>query len=179
MADLLSFHAKICFTSVGFLIVDRQVLLVKHKKLGIWLAPGGHLEANELPHQSAERECFEESGVAVKAISAIPMLPGTASQYVPHPFAMNLHWISEANYRERLKSPHPEQRYQTETWPKGCEQHLVFCYLVVPTGDLKITQNLAETDAIGWFKESEVDSLETTPDIKSEIHLAFSLTTLS
>lgn len=164
----------ICFTSAAFLVHRQQVLLVKHKKLGIWLVPGGHLETNELPHVSAERECFEESGIRVKALSASETLNGQNSQYLPLPFAINRHWISKENFQARLQSPHPQARHRTPTWPNGCEQHLVFCYLVKPLGSVKLTPNLIETDDIGWFGIDEIDSLETTPDIKQELHLVLS-----
>ena len=72
MTDLLSAAARICVTAGGFLIQDHKVLLVKHKKLGFWLAPGGHLEPDELPHQAAEREVFEETQVQVQAEAVVP-----------------------------------------------------------------------------------------------------------
>ena len=53
-------HPRICFGSSGFLVNDGKVLLIKHKKLGIWLAPGGHIDGNELPEKAAEREFWEE-----------------------------------------------------------------------------------------------------------------------
>lgn len=35
--------------------------------MGIWLNPGGHIESGELPHEAAEREFYEETGVFVEA----------------------------------------------------------------------------------------------------------------
>jgi ADP-ribose pyrophosphatase YjhB (NUDIX family) len=175
MTELLKFNAKICLTSAAFLVRRQQVLLVKHKKLGIWLAPGGHIEPNELPHVAAERECFEESGVRVKALSAYPTRQGTDSQYVPLPFAINLHWISRSNFTARLKSPHPAKRTHSAQWPKGCEQHLVFCYLVQPMGSIETKQNLAETEGVKWFSMPVVSHLRTTADIQAEIRLALKL----
>jgi 8-oxo-dGTP pyrophosphatase MutT (NUDIX family) len=40
-----------------------RVLLHRHKRLGIWLQPGGHLEPGESPPQAAVRETREETGV--------------------------------------------------------------------------------------------------------------------
>jgi len=76
---------KICYTAAGILIHADKVLLVKHKKLGIWLNPGGHIEAGELPHQAAEREFFEETGVKVQAVDPRGLLKDTESQYIPSP----------------------------------------------------------------------------------------------
>jgi 8-oxo-dGTP pyrophosphatase MutT (NUDIX family) len=173
MLDLVNFHAKICFTSAAVLINQDKVLLILHKKLGIWLPPGGHCELDELPHQTAERECYEESGVRVEAVSAQLNPPGSVSQYLPNPFLTNLHWISEENYQSRLNSNHPTQRIKTDKWPNGCEQHLTFCYLVKPTGNIKLIQNVEETDGIGWFGFDQINNLKTTPDVKNELILAF------
>lgn len=42
---------------------DKKVLLLK-KENGKWTFPGGHREPNEEPLQTAQRESFEELGVA-------------------------------------------------------------------------------------------------------------------
>jgi ADP-ribose pyrophosphatase YjhB (NUDIX family) len=159
----------------GVLIHQDKVLLVKHKKLGIWLAPGGHVEGFELPHQAVERECLEESGLKARAVDPYVTLPSIESEYLPHPFLSNLHWISEDNYQARLASATPEQPQVTTKWPRGCEQHLCLVYLLELVGTAVFTQNAAETDDINWFTLDEVQHLETTPDIKSEVRLAFEL----
>lgn len=41
----------------------RGVVLLKHRKLGIWVQPGGHLEAGETPWAAAQREAAEETGL--------------------------------------------------------------------------------------------------------------------
>ena len=172
--DLISAQARICFTSAAFLVSRQKVLLVKHKKLGIWLVPGGHLEPQELPHLAAERECYEETGIKVKTVSAAPILNSQNSQSLPLPFTINLHWISKDNYQARLNSTQPHLPHHTQIWPKGCEQHLVFCYLVKPTGSFKLIPDPAEVDAIGWFGANEIDTLDTTPNIKQELKLVLS-----
>src|SRR5690606_37887158 len=122
---------KICPTASGFLVHEGKVLLIKHKKLGIWLAPGGHIEHDELPHQAAEREVWEETGLKVTAVSAGEVLPTVGdTSYHPLPLAINLHWISKENYKARLASKEPTKRHPSEKWSKGCEQHVVHMYLV-------------------------------------------------
>lgn len=175
MPNLQRYQAKLCLTVAGVLIHDHKVLLVKHKKLGFWLAPGGHVEEDELPHRAAEREFWEEAGVEVEAIDAYPNLHSVDSEYVPNPFLTNLHWISEDNYQARLKSSHPDQRYTQGKWKNGCEQHYCFIYMMEAKNGVEFSQNIEETDGIGWFAESEIDQLETTEDIKNELKLAFQL----
>jgi 8-oxo-dGTP pyrophosphatase MutT (NUDIX family) len=40
-----------------------HVLLHRHKRLGLWLQPGGHLAASESPAEAAVRETHEETGL--------------------------------------------------------------------------------------------------------------------
>jgi 8-oxo-dGTP diphosphatase len=46
-----------------FDLSKQRILLVKHKGLGVWLPPGGHVEEGELPHVAALREAFEETNL--------------------------------------------------------------------------------------------------------------------
>lgn len=173
MQESAKFPPKICLTAAGFLVVDDKVLLVKHKKLGFWLAPGGHMEEDELPHEAAEREFWEETAVKVRTKSVLPLLPGTDnSDYYPVPFSVNLHWISKDIYKKRLSSKTPEKRVTDKVWKLGCEKHLVFTYLVEPIGSIDFKQNVEETDGISWFTQEELTDLETIPEVRSEANWA-------
>jgi 8-oxo-dGTP pyrophosphatase MutT (NUDIX family) len=41
------------------------VILHRHKKLGIWVQPGGHIDDGEMPWEAACREATEETGLPV------------------------------------------------------------------------------------------------------------------
>lgn len=45
-----------------------------HKRLGIWIQPGGHLEVGEEPFEAALREAEEETGLALQHPSDGPFL---------------------------------------------------------------------------------------------------------
>ena len=53
-------------TGSGVVVGPRGVVLLKHKRLGIWLQPGGHLEPDESPWSAALRETREETGLDAK-----------------------------------------------------------------------------------------------------------------
>ena len=52
----------------------RLVLLHRHRRLGIWLQPGGHVEPDERPEDAALRETVEETGFRVRHPQGGPML---------------------------------------------------------------------------------------------------------
>ena len=56
------------FTVAVFVVRDGKVLLHWHRKLGMWLPPGGHIERDELPDEAAVREVLEETGVEVELV---------------------------------------------------------------------------------------------------------------
>ena len=51
-----------------------RVLLHRHKRLGRWLQPGGHLDPGELPWDAAVRETREETGLQAVHPSGGPQL---------------------------------------------------------------------------------------------------------
>lgn len=42
---------------------EGRVVLHLHRRLGVWLQPGGHVDADEEPEQAAIREVEEETGI--------------------------------------------------------------------------------------------------------------------
>jgi 8-oxo-dGTP pyrophosphatase MutT (NUDIX family) len=183
----------VCLTAAGTMVFDKRVLLVRHRGLGIWLSPGGHIDPDELPHEAAEREFYEETGIEVEAIwpDEVPeVIEDDDSRYVPNPIASNLHWISRSNYTERVGeaaggetspdtlggAPRPGHMAKPDT---GCEQHLSQVYLVQPLADIESHAELElhpmeeEVTDIGWFTRDEIEELETKPNIRYELQMAF------
>ena len=171
MANLQTFQANFCSTVAGMLIHEGRVLLVQHKKLGIWLNPGGHIEPNELPHKAAEREFFEETGLRVRAIDLVRLDGGEESEYLPNPICTNLHWISKENYWSRMQL----KGVTDEKWTKGCEQHLNLLYLVQAIANMETTFNSQETTAMEWFTKEQILTLDTRENIRQEVMYGFHL----
>jgi 8-oxo-dGTP pyrophosphatase MutT (NUDIX family) len=53
-------------TGSAIVFGPRGVLLHRHKRLGLWLQPGGHLERGETPWDAAIREAQEETGLDLR-----------------------------------------------------------------------------------------------------------------
>lgn len=55
-------------TATAYVVAEGRTLLLWHRKLRMWLPPGGHLEPNEDPVQGALREALEETGLPVEVV---------------------------------------------------------------------------------------------------------------
>ena len=64
----MSFGITRDFTVAVFVVHTNHVLLHPHKKLGLWLPPGGHIDAPELPDDAAMREVQEEAGISIELV---------------------------------------------------------------------------------------------------------------
>ena len=49
-------------TASGIVIQHQEILLIKHRYIGEWFQPGGHVDSEEEPLQAAIREVAEETG---------------------------------------------------------------------------------------------------------------------
>ncbi|MBP4044893.1 NUDIX hydrolase [Chromobacterium violaceum] len=57
------------FTASAFVLTPHhEVLLLRHRKLGVWLYPGGHVERHETPDEAALREVREETGIHARLL---------------------------------------------------------------------------------------------------------------
>ena len=118
----------------------KKFLLVKHKKIGKWLAPGGHIEANETSDNAALRETKEETGLTVNLIGE--RLPRKTD--LVRPFGIQLNVIK------------PEEH-----------EHMDLIYLAIPEPG-QITMNKEETDGIEWFSLEQIKnpSFDTFDDTR-------------
>ena len=103
---------------------DDEVLLmhrVQEPNLGLWIAPGGKVEFDESPHETARREMLEETGLVVNnlewkgfctEVSPLPEWQWMLFIYITRDFSGslqpnhregNLAWIPRAVYYHDLK----------------------------------------------------------------------------
>ncbi len=56
-------------TASAFVVSGRGVVLHRHRRLGIWVQPGGHVDAGESPEDASLREVREETGLAPRHLT--------------------------------------------------------------------------------------------------------------
>ncbi len=68
-------HAhRVHVTGSAIVVSDRGVVLHLHKRMNMWLQPGGHIDAGETPWDAALREATEETGLPVTFAGGVPQL---------------------------------------------------------------------------------------------------------
>lgn len=61
-------------TASAVVVGRRGTVLHRHRRLGLWLQPGGHIDPGERPEATAVRECLEETGLAATHPAGGPRL---------------------------------------------------------------------------------------------------------
>lgn len=89
------------FTASAYVVKDRKILLHHHEKVGLVLPPGGHVEPNETPAESAIREVEEETGFKVKIIKS-----GGDSDYIAPRTTPNPRLIQIEDIDDPIEGPH-------------------------------------------------------------------------
>ncbi len=122
-----------------------KVVLLHHKKLHKWMAAGGHIEVNELPHEAISREIKEEVGVEADFIdSMIAAKFDSVNEWkMPSPYFAMMQVIPE-----------------TKTNPEHL--HYDYSYILVARTK-KLNPKPDESQKVQWFSLPEVLKLETFP----------------
>lgn len=136
---------KRCFVATGYVVRDGKTLLLKHRKLGLWLPPGGHIDEGETPDEACLREILEETGLKAELASSrrSPDPADGRVRYLPVPDHVQLEDIPN----------HP--------------QHVDFIYFCrVPDGEVTLAER--EHDGLRWFT---LEDLESDPELTEEVRL--------
>jgi 8-oxo-dGTP pyrophosphatase MutT (NUDIX family) len=127
------------FTVAIFVVWEGKVLLHRHRKLGIWLPPGGHIEENELPDEAAIREVWEETGLRIELV-------GERLEDVTDPVQL-----------------HRPAGVQLENIGPG-HQHIDLIYFAKPSGSAKIRDEFA--DKVGRYGPEDWDGMSLNAEVR-------------
>ena len=128
-------HYAIDFTVAIFVVLQRKVLLVHHRKLGKWLPLGGHIELNEDPEAAALREAKEESGFDVELLGERPPTTEQGTRALIAPRFLDIHRITDAH------------------------EHIGMIYWARPRGG-ELTLAAGEHHGIDWFAAEQLNDLQ-------------------
>jgi 8-oxo-dGTP pyrophosphatase MutT (NUDIX family) len=73
------------FTATTYVVNDGATLLHRHPGLDMWLPPGGHVDRDELPHETALREPREETGLDVDLVAERDDIASETVEPLPKP----------------------------------------------------------------------------------------------
>lgn len=139
------------FTVATFVVHEQRVLLLWHRKLQMWLPPGGHIDPGELPDTAAVREVQEESGISCELVGERPLAVDYPLQLV-RPAGIQLETISSEPRHEHID--------------------LIYFARVRPGTGTALCRN-DESERIGWFTLSEMQSeLQVAEDVLRWAELA-------
>ena len=146
------------FTATAFVINSKnQCLLMWHKRLQRWMPPGGHVDENETPEETAKRECKEETGMDVEIIgdNQPDLFTGNPQEgrMLKKPIAMLLEEIPES--KERSEPAH---------------QHMDFLFIAKPLDENQVlTLEKTEGSDMRWFSRSDIEKLDDSTEIFANV----------
>jgi 8-oxo-dGTP pyrophosphatase MutT (NUDIX family) len=135
------------FTATAFVYWQGKTLLHKHKKLGLWLPCGGHIDPHELPDDAAIREVLEESGVEIELFGERTLAIAEPKQLI-RPRGVQLELIHEGH------------------------EHIDLIYFAKP---VKTYQGFLRNDdpTLGWYSPEQLQTMDVTEEIKAWTELVF------
>lgn len=132
-----------------------RALLLLHRALGRWLQPGGHLEPGEAPWEGALRESREETGLA--DLQLVKAGRGAGGSVGPWVLDVDVHPIPDAPAKG-----------------EPAHRHLDVCFLVRTVAPDSAAFREAESRALRWVTQAEMESLHLEPATRRRLLKAFS-----
>jgi 8-oxo-dGTP pyrophosphatase MutT (NUDIX family) len=136
------------FTATAFVYWQGRTLLHKHKKLGLWLPCGGHIDPHELPEDAAIREVYEESGVEIALLGERTLKIDEPRQLI-RPRGIQLEFIHENH------------------------EHIDLIYFAKPVASY--AGFLRDDDpTLGWYSSKDLSIMDISEEIRAWTTLVFS-----
>jgi 8-oxo-dGTP pyrophosphatase MutT (NUDIX family) len=144
-----------------------RVLLVKHKKLGMWLPVGGHIELDEAdksPDDALIREVREETGLSIWPNDGLTPPYAKYDAYVmqtPSQNRLRTLWrsLDKAANNNPVRHWVPWAVETHDFWPVPGHKHLALVYLIFAIHD-QIKLETAAHEDFRWFNTAELIGLD-------------------
>lgn len=132
--------------AAGYLVKNKKVFLVHHKKFNKWTPPGGHIEEGETPAQAVVREWKEELNMDVEVVPAYKsaFVGDDNSTPIPMPFHIDLE-------REGFDVPHIG--------------YFFYIKLVGNSEDISLSKR--ELHEARWYGKEELSNLTTFDQVRA------------
>jgi 8-oxo-dGTP pyrophosphatase MutT (NUDIX family) len=135
-------------TASAFVVRDDfpepRLLLHMHKKLGVLLQPGGHVELNENPWQAIEHELREESGYTFDQLEVLQPAGSlqsiTNAELHPMPVVVNTHDFDS----------------------EGTHKHTDISFAFVAHGEPLFAPADGESRDLRWLSVEQLNALDST-----------------
>lgn len=135
------------FTATVYVVNDGATALHRHGRLGIRVPPGGHVERDELPHESAIREVEEEIGLTPTLLAEPAEVDAPAGRALPEPAHVMLY---DVNVHEDGTVGH---------------QHIDHLYYAtVPDRTIDPADGEEPSAAWDWYSREQLRTAELDPD---------------
>ena len=163
MAHIHTNHGDHDATASAYIIVEdpnggpAKALMHRHKKLGLYLQFGGHIELDETPWQTIAHELEEESGYSLdqfRVAQPLGRMPKLTPETTPHPLPMSYH-------THIFKPGNPHHHFHTDAG-----------YLLVTDQEPAGNPDDDESEAIEAFTLEELQQLPKE-DIYDNVRLQF------
>ncbi|NGM70282.1 NUDIX domain-containing protein [Natronolimnobius sp. AArcel1] len=135
------------FTTTVYIVNDGATALHEHERLGITIPPGGHIDRDELPHESALREVREETGLEPTLFDDPETVDSPAGRALPQP---RHHMLYDINVHDgRVGHQHIDLIY----------------YATVSSRDLSPADGEVGEDAWAWYSKADLRQSSLDRDV--------------
>lgn len=131
------------FVATGYVVKDSKTLLLLHKKLKMWLPPGGHIDEGELPEEALRREIFEETGLEVEILSP---------RRRPDP------------HDDKVRYLHVPDHIQLELIPNHPQHIDLIYYCRALTGEARLS--LEEHEGMRWHSHLDLEGSHISEEVR-------------